>query len=402
MSLAEVVGRRVRSLRERVGLTLQQLAERAAMSASNLSEIETGRYAPRLETLARLARALNVPLDVLIGEPDLSLETHLRAIETPANVSALQHWLQRCQRYLQVETLLGKRGVRAPRYELPRGNWDKQVRRIEQIAAEERQRLYLGSEPVADLVAVLEWTGLRIVGADLPPDDVDGALLHLPQYDAAVALINRSKPPLRQRFTLAHEYGHLLLHRERQAIWDRSVLSADTLEEKQANAFAAAFLMPAELIERIYDEYRLPRRRGRLPMFGWLVMRRRLGVSAAALAWRLFNLGYVDESERDWMLNEGSKHLQAMEQALYGDLPEPLPVPTPSDRACALILQAYLEDELTASAAAELLEQALTPIQEYLTAQQMPVAKAKTFFEFVEQLPTQGGEASGREAKAMG
>ncbi|MEM0503667.1 MAG: XRE family transcriptional regulator, partial [Archaeoglobaceae archaeon] len=242
VGLAEIVGKRVRSLRERVGLTLHQLAERAGMSASNLSEIETGRYAPRLETLVRLANALSVPLDALISQPDVTLETHLRSIETHANASALQRWLERCQRYLQVEALLGRQGVRSPTYPAPQGSWKEQLQRIEQMAQEERRRLCLGNEPVADLVAVLEWTGLRVVGADLPSDDLDGALLYLPQYEAAVALINRAKPPLRQRFTLAHEYGHLLLHRERRFIWDRSVYEVSTLEERQANAFAAAFL----------------------------------------------------------------------------------------------------------------------------------------------------------------
>jgi len=400
--IAAVVGKRVRSLRKRMGLTLQELAKRAEISVASLSEIETGRYAPRLDTIIRLAHALDVPLDALISKPDEALEARLRNIETPANTGALQYWLERCRRYLQVEALVGKQGVRAPNYTLPQGSWSEQLKRIEQIAQEERRRLNLGSEPLTDLMAVIEWAGLRVIGADLPPDDLDGALLSFPQQDAAIALINRAKPPLRQRFTLAHEYGHLLLHRDRDVIWDRSVFEAGIPEEREANAFAAAFLMPEELIERLYEEYRLPRQRGRLPMFGWLAMRRRLGVSTAALAWRLFNLGYIEESERDWMLDEGGRYLAEMERALYGEIPEPLPIPTLSDRLRTLILQAYREEELTTATAAELLEQILTPIQEYLTAQRLPVHKAKHFFEFVEQFPAQGGEVSGKEVKAMG
>lgn len=73
-----------------------------------------------------------------------------------------------------------------------------------------------------------------------------------------------------------------------------------------SGAFAVAFLILAELIERMYEGYALTCRGGRLPLFGWLVMRRRLGVSAVGLSWRLFNLGYIDEMERDWMLGEGS------------------------------------------------------------------------------------------------
>jgi len=388
--LAEVVGRRVRDLRERSGLTLRQLSERTGIAVSSLSEIETGRNAPRLETVVRLAQALNVPFDVLISLPDETIESYLRTIETPENIGALQLWLERCRRYLQIEALLGQQKSLTPAYPTPEGSWDKQVALIEQLAQAERRRLGLGNEPIADMVAVVEHAGLRVVGADLPPDDLDGALFQFPQKEAAVALINRSKPPLRQRFTLAHEYAHLLLHREHRVVWDRSIDRVSSIEERQANAFAAAFLMPAERINGMYDEYKLPRRRTQLPIFGWVAMRRRFGVSYAALAWRLFNLGYVNEEERDWVLQDGSRQLTQMERALYGDVSEPPPIPTLTDRLRTLVLHAYLKDEISASTTAELLESALTPIQEYLTAQRIPAAKAKEFFEFLEKFSQQG------------
>ncbi|MEM4409786.1 MAG: hypothetical protein QXI19_13700 [Candidatus Caldarchaeum sp.] len=55
------------------------------------------------------------------------------------------------------------------------------------------------------------------------------------------------------------------------------------------------------------------------------------------------------------------------------------PIPTLTDRARGLVLEAYLKDELTASTTAELLEQTLTTVQEYLTAQRMPVSRARAY-----------------------
>ena len=371
-SLAEVVSNRVRSLRERRGWSLSELARRAGIGIPFLSEIETGQSAPRLDTLVALAHALGAPLETFLYADDNPLEARLRAIETPENLSALQSWLERCRCYLEIEAMLGKQGSRIPVYTLHLLlDKQKELEQIETIAQRERHRLQLGIEPIADLATVVEESGLRVVGADLPEHDVDGAFLFVPEYESAVALINRAKPSLHQRFTLAHEYGHLLLHRNRAEIWERDIFHANMPEELQANAFAAAFLMPKPLIGRMYDEYGFSRRRKQLPMYGWVVMMRRMQVCPHALAWRLYNLGYIDESERDWALGEGASLLKEMERAFYDEPLEPPKVPSLSERARALVLHAYCHEQMTASAAAKTLERNFYAVHEYLAAAPM-------------------------------
>ena len=394
-SLSEVVSERVRSLRERKGWSQLELAQRSGLSVSVLSEIESGQNKPSLDTLVVLAQSLGVPLNTFLFADDNPLEERLQVIENTENVSALKIWLHRCRLYLEIEALVGKQGIRAPIYTLqPSRRRRDELLQIEAIAEQERYRLQLGIEPIANLVAVLENEGLRVVGADLPEDDVDGAFLFVPEYESAVALINRAKPSLHQRFTLAHEYGHLLLHRNRAEIWERDLFRANTPEERQANAFAAAFLMPKPLIERMYEEYGFSRKRKALPMYGWLVMMRRLQVSPHALAWRLYNLDYIDESERDWALNDGARLLKEMERAFYDEPLEPPKVPTLSERARALVLHAYCKEQMTASAAAATLERTLYAVQEYLTAATMDAHKATEFFERVNAL-LHGGEPHG-------
>jgi Zn-dependent peptidase ImmA (M78 family) len=256
---------------------------------------------------------------------------------------------------------------------------------IETIARHERHRLHLGNEPIADLVTVVEESGLRVVGADLPEHDVDGAFLFLSEYESAVALINRTKPSLRQHFTLAHEYGHLLMHRNRAEIWESDFFRANSVEERQANAFAVAFLMPKPLIERMYDEYGFSKKCEALPMYGWLVMMRRMQVSPQALAWRLYNLGYIHKSERDWVLGEGARLLKEMECAFYDEPLEPPKVPTLSERARALVLHAYCKEQMSISAVAAVLDRTLYGLQEYLTAAPMDTHKATKFFECVKE-----------------
>lgn len=54
-------GQRVRDLRRLRDLTLEQLGERSRLSAKFLQAIETGRQAPTIETVEKLARGLGVP-----------------------------------------------------------------------------------------------------------------------------------------------------------------------------------------------------------------------------------------------------------------------------------------------------------------------------------------------------
>lgn len=69
-ALAEGIGRAVRSLRTAQSLSLGDLARAAGLSRTILSRIESGVGNPSIETLWRVARALNVPLGALLGEED--------------------------------------------------------------------------------------------------------------------------------------------------------------------------------------------------------------------------------------------------------------------------------------------------------------------------------------------
>jgi transcriptional regulator with XRE-family HTH domain len=68
--LAEV-GHRLRRIRTRRGVTLTRLAAETGISKSTLSRLETGQRKPSLELLLPLARAHQVPLDELVGAPDV-------------------------------------------------------------------------------------------------------------------------------------------------------------------------------------------------------------------------------------------------------------------------------------------------------------------------------------------
>jgi transcriptional regulator with XRE-family HTH domain len=65
------VGPRLRRLRTHRGVTLTQLAAETGISKSTLSRLETGQRKPSLELLLPLAQAHRVPLDELVGAPEV-------------------------------------------------------------------------------------------------------------------------------------------------------------------------------------------------------------------------------------------------------------------------------------------------------------------------------------------
>jgi transcriptional regulator with XRE-family HTH domain len=68
------LGERLASFRKLNALTLEQVAERATLTKSYLSKLERGLSSPTIGTLLKLAKALDVSVDQLIGEPAQSGE----------------------------------------------------------------------------------------------------------------------------------------------------------------------------------------------------------------------------------------------------------------------------------------------------------------------------------------
>jgi Zn-dependent peptidase ImmA (M78 family) len=121
--------------------------------------------------------------------------------------------------------------------------------------------------------------------------------LLLPEGGAKLIAVNSAHHPRRQRFTIAHELGHLQMH-DGAYIVDSTVrvnrrdgLSsmATDLEEIEANAFAAALLMPPALVRGALEPVRAPRL-GNPSRIGEHLAEQ-FGVSAEAMSYRLINLG---------------------------------------------------------------------------------------------------------------
>jgi len=152
----------------------------------------------------------------------------------------------------------------------------------EKAAATIRKDWKLGLDPIANLVDTLENQHVHVVEIDAPPK-FDGISAYATQGHAVCAAAVASRIGVcgeRQRFSLAHELGHLVMD-----------VGADIDEEKAAHRFAAAFLAPAETIVK-----EVGGRRTRVSIDELMLWKQRFGISMQALIYRLKDLGIITES----------------------------------------------------------------------------------------------------------
>jgi predicted transcriptional regulator len=118
----------------------------------------------------------------------------------------------------------------------------------------------VGYEPGGDLRAVVTRLGGKISHVDLWGGNTsDSGSIQIKGSSFEIRL-GMATGPLRDRFTIAHEIGHFVLH----YLYRKQILHEDINElvaqrfgtdqaEKEANWFAAAFLMPTEEYKREYE-----------------------------------------------------------------------------------------------------------------------------------------------------
>jgi Zn-dependent peptidase ImmA (M78 family) len=145
--------------------------------------------------------------------------------------------------------------------------------------------------PGFNVTRLAEKIGVTVEGKIID-DDVSGLLVIKNEKAYIVYNAKHSKP--RKRFTIAHELGHYHLHSKNKPLFvdkTREVMYRNTasstgeyMKEREANAFAAALLMPRCLIENYIKEF---------DDFEMVVaMSKKFNVSTQAMSFRLSNLGY--------------------------------------------------------------------------------------------------------------
>ncbi|MFN3297545.1 ImmA/IrrE family metallo-endopeptidase [Caldimonas sp.] len=119
-------------------------------------------------------------------------------------------------------------------------------------------------EVVRDLLNQPAFGKGAVLKAPLPIDaaNFEGMLANNPNAPNEWGIFYRPRPkcPERERFTIAHEMGHFLLHRERQSQFqcDKSGVTSGQADgrniEREANAFASQLLMPRDDLDKLLGD----------------------------------------------------------------------------------------------------------------------------------------------------
>lgn len=284
------VGARLHEAREARGLTGPALADLLGISRQAVSAYENDNATPAPETAERIATTLNLPirffLDTAVAEDSSPIYWRSRAAATKTARERSQrryNWLRRIVRFLAEY-------VAFPKLKLPPPLVVTDPERItnddvDDAAKRTREFFGLGGGAIENMTWLLENHGVIIGYSDLSAETLD-SFSQMCKDGRAFAIVNADHgTSVRYRFDLAHELGHLVLHRNiNPAHFSHPARNA--YMEEQAHRFAREFLMPSRLFAKNFYSTSID---------GLKVMKRMWGVSMQAALMHATDLNLVSK-----------------------------------------------------------------------------------------------------------
>lgn len=291
---------RLELARQRKGLTKKALADASGISVRSISAYEAGTQEPTAVSVARLASVLGFPVGFFSRPPISAPSLEGSSFRALKRMTASQRDQARSAGALAQELAdwIDER-FHLPEPSMPRfrGIEDPEV-----TAQAVREEWGLGVQPIRNMIHLLEVHGVRVFSLEEKTRDVDAFSTW--SDGVPYVFLNTMKSGERARMDAAHELGHLVLH-----AGDEDVRGRD--EERHANRFGAAFLMPRSTV--IAHAPRTTR------MKDLILAKREWKVAVANLAYRMHDL----ELLTDWQFR--SVFAEISSRGFRTNEPEPIP-----------------------------------------------------------------------------
>jgi len=331
----KVLGARLRDARSAKRLTQQEVADQLGLARTTLVAIEKGERRVQSGELVRLASAYGRPVHELLrsSQPSPEFAVQLRAVleadavDEQAISGSIGQFVKLCEDYVELERLTG---ATMPRRYPPMYEIQSQTPELvaEDVAEAERNRLGLGTAPISGLDRLLEsQVGVRIFAIKLP-SRVAAMFGYSEELGGCIA-VNADHPPERQGMSVGHEYAHFLSSRYRPEVVLDSRYDRIPRQERFADAFARAFLMPRAGLRRQLLGMLQSRGAERATPADLCILASAYGVSVEAVSRRLEELGLIPPGSWDRLQLKGFRvreaqaelHLQRPVRGMAG-LPE--------------------------------------------------------------------------------
>ncbi len=304
--------------RESRGMTQTELAAVTGISQGYISKAENGMQVMAPDKAATIAAALNYAPSILSCDDSvqgIDALFHRKLKSVP--VSKLRQTQAEINvRRLQVRRLLKGIAIDAPN-SFPRLD-PEEVGGPEEVARLVRRAWRLPLGPIPDLARLLEAAGGVVVTMAFATDKVSAAAMWPHADERPMFFVNKNHNAERQRFSLAHELAHIVMHD----------VPAPELEE-QADKFAAEFLMPQAEVKPQLTAHRLNLAR-------LIDIKHYWKVSIAFVAKRAKDLGAVTERQ--------ARSLFQMLNARGYLKKEPFPIPAETPQTLDNALRLHVVD----------------------------------------------------------
>lgn len=291
--------------RESRELTQERLAAMLSCTQATLSKYETGALLVSDEHLAALARALEYPEEFFFQEDQVRwvgsgcmynrkrqslTATEYRRLVARVNVLRLSIWRLLHTVEIGAENTFVRMDI--AEFGTP-----------QKIAAMTRSAWNLPPGPIGNLTTAIEAAGGLVMKCDFGTNKLD-AFAQWPVGMPPLFFINKSAPPDRYRYTLAHEIGHIVMHG-----------TPSTTMEREADEFAAEFLMPKRDIRAHLGRPFNLQKAAELKVY-WKV-------AMSALIRRAHDLGMISASYYRGLMTQMSKHGYRLNEPVSIDPEEP-------------------------------------------------------------------------------
>jgi Zn-dependent peptidase ImmA (M78 family) len=364
----EVIGVRLQAARRSLGLTQTQVGEQMGMVTSTVSAVEAGKRAVTGAELYSFSQLYGRPVSYFLSSeaPQESggFRYLFRAVADKLyERTPLVELEQLAEDYELLEELVG-----VPPLPLPpdySGFGFQTEHDAETLAEMERARLGLGDAPVTDLMDLLDaMVGIRTFLVPVKQDNWSSVSVQGRNGRPCIAVSSKDEV-YRRQFDLAHEYGHVLVHLFRKDgppahIEGGTLVGRVSAEERFANAFASAFLMPRRTVLQQL-ELVLQANAGQITDFDMVHLAMQFGVSGQAMTNRLVTLRKMARDVSDAYWKRGGRKFNALAEMLGHDVQDPpgfweksAILPT---RYRYLAMKAYEDDEISLAKLAELLRE---------------------------------------------
>jgi len=279
---------------------MQDVAELISVKRQYIHKIENEKENKSLskEQIGIIAKRLGVDSDYFFSSNRATIgndRLHFRSLTIPNYIRerARIYAEDVVSVYLFIRDYIEPLGLEFPAFELEERFQDVSISSsslhksdIERITLKIREHLNIGHGPISNMVRLLEVNGVVVSTAKGISPRVDA---FCNDDIIPVVMRNDSKSPVRCRFDLAHELGHLVLHKGMTNCIDEKPLL-----EKQANHFASCLLLPKETLVSEFPRFT----KSRIPWESLLELKFRWKVSIAALIMRGYEIGLIDDAAR--------------------------------------------------------------------------------------------------------